>query len=202
MVLSFAIPWGIDLAASLVLREVEHYQFEHAAVTTGQVVRIEKWQASRGVCRFRYHLHCRFHDDAGNAHETMQILCTDNHGGFPDGLASDVRDALRNRQLPAPIRMAYRVEAPRQTWLADLGPGHGFDLHGFSVQLLFGQRFFMVILIFGPLMTSAERGNAVDWRKGAASIPLSVKEAAPMVIEATWLAFCGFMELILFERIL
>lgn len=199
--LSFMIPWGIDLAASLALRQMERDDFAEAAVTTGQVVRIEKWQATRGVCRFRYHVHCRFEDGDGNQYETVQILCTNQFGDFPDGLPQEVQASLRRAEKPFSIGIAYRADAPYQAWLADLGPGHGFDLHGFSVQLLVGQCFFMFILIFGPMMTSAERGNVVAWRRSVASIPLFLKEAVPMLFEALWLAFLGFMELALFQRV-
>jgi hypothetical protein len=154
------------------------------------------------MCKHPYHLHCSFRDAAGTHHETLQILCTDKHGAFPGGLPQAVQESLRRGQAPFAIRIAYRPDAPSQAWLADLGPGFGFDLHGFSFQVLFGQCFFMVILVFGPLLTSAESANVVEWRKAIASIPLSLKEAVPMLIEASWVAFMGYMEVTTFQRVL
>jgi hypothetical protein len=110
--------------------------------------------------------------------------------------------AAAPRTGPFAIRIAYRPDAPSQAWLADLGPGFGWDLHRFSVEVLFGQCFFMFILVFGPLLTSAEAGSVVDWREGIASIPLSLRESVPMLIEASWVAFMGYMEVTTFQRML
>src|SRR5262249_17780403 len=123
--LGFGIPCVIDLAASIALQEVEREDFRQAAVVVGQVRQVEKWEASKGMCKPRYHLHCSFRDATGTPHETLQILCTDKHGDFPGGLAPAVQKSLRRGQAPFPIRIAYRQDAPKQAWLADLGPDFG-----------------------------------------------------------------------------
>ena len=199
--LGFAILWPVELAASIALREVEWEDFRQAAVTVGKVWRVEKWEASKGMCRHRYLLHCSFRAAAGTRHETLQILCTDKYGTFPCGLAPAVQESLRRGRAPFAIRIAYRPGAPDQAWLADVGPGCGFDLHGFSLEVLFGQCFFMFVLVIGPLLTSAESGSVVEWRKAIASIPLSLTEAVPMMIEASWVAFLGYMEVTIFHRV-
>src|SRR5262249_17021938 len=56
--LGFGIPCVIDLAASIALQEVEREDFRQAAVVVGQVRQVEKWEASKGMCKHRYHLHC------------------------------------------------------------------------------------------------------------------------------------------------
>jgi hypothetical protein len=197
----FLLPWLIDLAASLALRSAEQASFRSAATTVGEVQKLAIWDAERGVYRHRYHLHCIFRDAAGAQHETIQILYADQQGILGGNLPAAVKEALGRGQTPFAIRIAYRPEAPEQAWLADVGPGYGWNLHRFSLELLAGQCFFMLVLIIGPLLTVADRGSAVDWRKTVADIPMYVRAAVPMIIEAVWLACMGYFELTLFHRV-
>jgi hypothetical protein len=200
-VLCFLLPWLVDLAASLALRSVEHASFRSARTTVGEVQKLAIWDADKGVYRHRYHLHCTFRDAAGAQHETIQILYAEKQGLTARSLPAAAKDSLSRGQTPFAIRIAYRPEAPEQAWLADVGPGYGWNLHRFSLELLAGQCFFMLILVLGPLLTVADRGSTGDWRKAVADIPMSLRAAVPIIIEAVWLAFMGYFELTLFHRI-
>jgi len=53
-------------------------------------------------------------------------------------------------------------------------------------------------MAFGPVVHC----GPVLAREWIASVPLSLKEAVPMLIQALTLAHMGYMELTLFERVL
>jgi hypothetical protein len=199
---SFGIPWLIGLAVSLSLRDLEREEFRRALVAVGEVRAVEKWEASKGMCKHRYVVRCQFKDAAGAAHKTEQMIDTDKYGDFEPDLPQAAQQALRAGRAPFNVRVAYRPEAPEQAWLADLGPGAGWNLHRFSLQILWMQAFMMGVLVIFPLMTCAEAGNVVQWRESIASIPLPLMGAVPLLIEALDLAFMGYTEVSIFHRVL
>ncbi len=146
--LGMLIPLGIDLGMTIYLLNREAAEFRAAAVTVGEVWRVEREEnAKNGMLRF--HLHCRFADSAGVLHDTRLTVSTDRDVQIGGGLAQRLRDPLRDGPAPFPVRIAYVSQSPHRNWLADYEPSLGWRLHHLSLLLVFAQGFVLLPVTVG-----------------------------------------------------
>jgi hypothetical protein len=198
ILLGFFIPWLLDLGVSIGLKKAERADFARAAIAHGEVRHVEKQEAAKGLAPYRYRLHCRFTGADGRLRDTVQMIRTDRDIEVPGGLAPALKEPLHQGQASFPIRIAYLPDAPDQAWLADLGPGFGWDLHGFSLLILGSQLFLMMIFVIGPMLgeMSSETWHVSSslFQRLEPACPRCLTEAVPLMAQVAVLVFLGCIE--------
>lgn len=172
---------GFDLWVAFTLMNDERDGLARAVVAKGEIRSVEKKSAAE------YHLYtiqCRFQDGQGAWHDgRFQLNEHRKTKRFKDNLPGEVQQALRNKQVPSPITIAYDPVLPERNWIA--GSNAGDDNRFFVFALLI--RFFQGLAIFNFvvfLRQEIKTQQQLPWW-------YDLHMVLPFMVEATFLGFFG-----------
>jgi hypothetical protein len=131
--LSILASLGTDLWITLSLRASEQEAFGRARRAVGTIHSATKTAFEKRVA---YGLQCSY-VDANQVVHTVIFQLRDPEE-LPK-LAPAVVQAVREERLPVSVTIAYDVDCPRRSWLADLGWQDMTRMHGFSLCVLLFQ---------------------------------------------------------------
>lgn len=147
--------FAVDLGISAYLGEREERLFQNAAMTVGQVQRLE-------TCRRRndrlFVLHCRFVDRAGAAHTAIHTTWTYGLNFLLHGrnvAPHPLKRELQKGQVPFPVRISYVRTSPQRSWLTDVASRdirESRSLHNLSLRMVSMQGWSMAVMLWlvGP----------------------------------------------------
>jgi hypothetical protein len=172
---------GFDLWVTCTLWNNERDGLARAVVAAGEIRSVERKSGSE---YHEYTIRCRFRDGQG----TWQDGCFRLHEHrtthqFEDRLPAQVQQALRNKQLPCPISIAYDPVLPARNWIAGNEPGDGQRFHFFALLIRFFQG--LAILNFLTfLLLAIKNHHQLPWW-------YDLHMVVPFMVEAAFLGVFG-----------
>jgi hypothetical protein len=182
---SLLLALGWDLGVTLSVRHDERAGYQRAEVAAGQVVSLAVKEYPTAVW---YHLECEYADRAGVRHAAHFTVLEARPEGFRPDVPGAVKQALRARQVPFPLPVAYDPRWPARSWVAGSGWDDGHRLHHLSLLILLYQA--MSLPLFALLLCANVRpGGAYPWW-------YDLHQAFPFLVEAAVFLLFGAAELL------